>query len=73
MASSPRPDGVLVAPNALLWSSHCVLPRSCGVIGGVHGACTFSLRLRGALGVCTAVPRRSGTVLTVCRQNRNEF
>ena len=38
-----------------------------------HGACAallvYTLRFHG---VCTAFSRRSGTALTVCRQNRNE-
>ena len=38
-----------------------------------HCACAalllYALRLRG---VCTALPRRSGTVLTVFRQSRNK-
>ena len=35
MSSSSRPQGVLVASKALLQSSHCVLSRSRGVLGGV--------------------------------------
>ena len=55
--------------------------RSAELYVAFHGACTtFSLRLRGALGVRTArfhgvrtvLPRRSSTALTACRQNRNK-
>ena len=50
MASSSRPHGVLVASNALLRSTHCILSRSCGVLGCV------SSRLHD---VFTALARRS--------------
>ena len=80
MASSLRLHGVLVAFKALLRGSHCVLPRSYGVLCGVpwhlHDVFTAlsrrywcTLRLHD---VRTALPRRSGTALTASMQNRNE-
>ena len=72
-----RPHRVLIV---LLRSSHCVLPRFYGGqacdskrLHDFHCACAallmYTLRFHG---VRTALPRRSGTALTACRQNGNE-
>ena len=80
MASSRRPRRVQGVPTEFSL-------RSAEFYVAFHGACTtFSLRLRGALGVRaallafaprfhgvrTALPRRSSSDLTACRQNRNK-
>ena len=66
MASSRRPRRVKGVPTEFSL-------RSAEFHLAFHGACTTtSLRLRGALGVRTALPRRSSTALTTCRQNRNK-
>ena len=51
-ASSWRPRRVQGVPTEFSL-------RSVEFYVAFHGAYTFSLRLRGALGVCTALPRRS--------------
>ena len=66
MASSRRPRRVQGVPTEFSL-------RSAEFYVAFHGVCeTFSLRLRGALGVRTALPRRSSTALAACRQNRNK-
>ena len=76
-ASSWRPRGVLVASNAFLRSSHCVLRssmwRSMELARRVHCVCAALLAFAPRFhGVRTALPRRSSTALTACRQNRNK-
>ena len=74
MASSRRPHGVLVASKAFLRSSHCVLRssmwRSMELARRFHCVCAALLAFAPRFhGVRTALPRRSSTALTACRQN----
>ena len=76
-ASSRRPHGVLVASKAFLRSSHCILRssmwRSKELARRFHCVCAALLAFAPRFhGVRTALPRRSSTALTACRQNRNK-
>ena len=72
-----RPHGVLVASKAFLRSSRCVLRssmwRSMELARRFLCVCAALLAFAPRFhGVRTALPRRSCTVLTACRQNRNK-